>query len=228
MGTKWFTSVLAAVADHYGLTFQWIDNQIDELKVDSDVIVLDHSDLVSQTIEPCTGSHLVRDFRDVVVSGYYYHLWTDEEWAQTPAAKYGSLSYKQYLNSLSKHDGLLAEIERLADYSKERRIRDWDFKHPRFLELKYETVFGNEEQAFRALFRHYGFTKEAIDVSTRVAATFSFNEVAKKHDSRQKSHTRSGRSGQWVNEFDREHKESFKDQLGDLLIRADYEKNNDW
>lgn len=228
MGTKWFTSVLAAVADHYGLSFQWIDNQINQLDIESDIIVLDHSDLIAQEVEPCFGSHLIRDFRDVVVSGYFYHLWTTEQWAQIPREKYDHLGYKQYLNGLSRHDGLLAEIGRLADYAHDRKIREWNFQHPRYLELKYENVFGNEEQSFRKLFHHYGFSDDAIDTSVKIATTFSFKNLVEKQNDRQKSHLRSGKSGQWAEVFDLEHKEFFKDQLGDLLVLAGYENDNSW
>ena len=228
MGTKWFTSVLAAVADHYGLSFQWIDNQIDELDTENDIIVLDHSDLIAQQISPCVGSHLIRDFRDVVVSGYYYHLWTEESWARTPSSRYKGLGYRQYLNGLSEDEGLLAEILRFADYAEERGMKDWNFRHPSFLELKYEQVFGNEKPVFRTLFEHYGFTPDAIDVGLGIADRFSFRNQTKNRQSPEKSHLRSGRSGQWREVFKKEHEECFKEQLGELLILAGYESSNDW
>ena len=44
-----------------------------------------------------------------------------------------------------------------------------------------------------------------------------------------KSHTfRSGKTGDWKEHFTEEHKKLFKDVAGDLLVRLDYEKNNDW
>jgi hypothetical protein len=44
-----------------------------------------------------------------------------------------------------------------------------------------------------------------------------------------KSHTfRSGKTGGWREHFTEEHKQLFKDVAGDLLVRLDYEKNNDW
>ena len=44
-----------------------------------------------------------------------------------------------------------------------------------------------------------------------------------------KSHTfRSGKTGGWKEYFTEEHKKLFKDVAGDLLVKLNYEKNNDW
>lgn len=228
MGTKWFTSVLSAVATHYGLSFQWIDNDIENLDLGTDIIVLNHSDLIAQQISPAMGSHLVRDLRDVAVSGYYYHLWTKEDWAHVPSPHYDGLGFQEYLSQLPEHEGLVAEIERLGRYAEERGMHEWNYDKPGFLELKYENTFGNEDRAFRALFGHYGFTPEAIETSLRIAAGFSFDKQAAADGERKTSHLRSGRAGQWQDIFTDEHKTCFKRVLGDLLIRSGYESGNDW
>ena len=44
-----------------------------------------------------------------------------------------------------------------------------------------------------------------------------------------KSHTfRSGKTGGWREHFTEEHKNLFKDLTGDLLLKLEYEKDNDW
>jgi hypothetical protein len=44
-----------------------------------------------------------------------------------------------------------------------------------------------------------------------------------------KSHTfRSGKTGGWREHFTDEHKKLFKDMTGDLLLKLDYEKDDDW
>jgi hypothetical protein len=44
-----------------------------------------------------------------------------------------------------------------------------------------------------------------------------------------KSHTfRSGKTGGWKEYFNEEHKKLFKDVAGDLLVKLNYEKNNNW
>ena len=39
---------------------------------------------------------------------------------------------------------------------------------------------------------------------------------------------RSGKTGEWKKHFTQEHKSTFKDVAGDLLVRLGYETNNDW
>ncbi len=39
---------------------------------------------------------------------------------------------------------------------------------------------------------------------------------------------RSGKTGEWKKHFTEEHKKIFKEVAGDLLVKLDYEKNNDW
>ena len=44
-----------------------------------------------------------------------------------------------------------------------------------------------------------------------------------------KSHTfRSGKTGGWREHFNDEHKKLFKDVTGGLLVKLEYEKDNDW
>jgi hypothetical protein len=230
MGTKWLTRVLSGVADHYGLTLQWINNDIDSLDTTSDLVVFNHSDLCAQELEPCVGSHMLRDLRDVVVSGYFYHLWTKERWATVPQAKYQKRSYQQYLNTLSQNEGIHAEIDRLAEYVSDRRMREWNYGDARFLELKYEDVFGNEERGFRRLFEHYGFTPQAVNASVKIATSFSFDKLvaSKTTHERKKSHLRSGQPGEWRTTFDEDHKRHFKEVMGDVLVLTGYEDDMNW
>ena len=42
------------------------------------------------------------------------------------------------------------------------------------------------------------------------------------------SHYRKGKPGDWKNHFNEEHKKYFKEKYGDLLIKLNYEFDNDW
>ena len=39
---------------------------------------------------------------------------------------------------------------------------------------------------------------------------------------------RSGRSGEWKELFDKNHKQKFKELFGDILVKLNYETSNDW
>ena len=88
----------------------------------------------------------------------------------------------------------------------------------------------NEEDTIRQLFRHYGFNRQAVERSVRIARQFSFDKQTgrKTGDIDNKSHLRSGKLNQWKDEFNDEHKAYFKKLHGEDLIRLGYEKDLNW
>jgi hypothetical protein len=176
------------------------------------------------------GSHVIRDPRDVIVSGYFYHLWTREKWAHEPGGpSWGGLSYQAYLNSVDRHQGLLAEIEHcaattLADMSA------WDYTQPEFLELRYEDLIADELSSFTRLFEFYGFDEKAVAEGMAVVERHSIRSrpPAPNPEGERPSHVRSGKSGQWREQFGPEHVARFKKLTGDLLVRLGYETDDSW
>jgi hypothetical protein len=230
-GTVWFRKVLSELRDGYGLHLQRCLGE--PIEPETDIAFFRSGRLFSRALlsdRTFRGSHLIRDPRDVVVSGYFYHLWTREKWVhQTDGRTWGGLSYQAYLNSVDRHQGLLAEIEygsasTLADMAK------WDYGQPEFLELRYEDLIQNEVSSFSRLFEFYGFDERAVTVGLAGVERHSIRlkpgQLASEED--QKRHIRSGRAGQWREHFGPEHVARFKELNGDLLLRLGYESNADW
>ena len=214
------------MALQFGLRFQACSQK--RLRSRTDIFMQNHSKVDVDVLPPYVGSHIIRDPRDMIVSGYFYHLWTTEQWAHLPRPEHGGRTYQEHLSSLDRHDGLLAEIQNTAP--RVRRMLEWDYHNPRFLELKYEDVIENEEAAFTAIFDKYGFDEKSIERSVQIAAGFSFTRKTGRSIGavQEGSHTRSGKSGQWVEYFEEEHKVAFVETLGDALIQLGYEESNDW
>lgn len=85
-------------------------------------------------LPPFLGIHMIRDPRDVVVSGYFSHLKTH------PTHAWPELEvHRQRLQSQNKEEGLLAEIEFSAPFL--QHMGNWDYSTPHVCELKYEEVF---------------------------------------------------------------------------------------
>lgn len=244
VGTVWFKSVLRAVANEYGLRVTV--NDVSRIPRGASIFIDDHGKTDLSCIEQkYRGSHMIRDPRDVVVSGYHYHLWTKERWANTKVASLGPqietywpllpvkdiahLTYKEYLNSLDKEVGLMTEIARASSTDIQDMVR-WDYANPHILNFRYEDIMQDEEGMFRRIFAYYGFNEEAIARSTEIAMTFSFKNQAKRSvgQSQEQSHLRSGKAEQWRQEFSEAHKAYFKKLHGEDLIRLGYEKGLDW
>ncbi|MCU0533213.1 MAG: sulfotransferase domain-containing protein [Hydrococcus sp. Prado102] len=227
VGTAWFNNVLQGIAKEYELNYQ--HSSQDELKTNTDIFLQNHSIIDFSKLPPYKGSHMIRDPRDVIISGYFYHLWTQEEWAHIPKKQYNGMSYQEYLNSLDRENGIIAEIERFAGFDFKHMIK-WNYENPQIIEIKYEDIIQNEQKIFYEIFKHYGFSEDTIKVSLKIAEKYSFKNVAKRNtgEINNKSHLRSGRSGEWKDYFKEDHKIFFKQILGDALIRLGYETNNDW
>lgn len=227
VATVWFLRILEAIANHYSLKFQRCKQ--DALQTDSDIFLQDHSEVDVSKLPAHRGSHIIRDPRDVIISGYFFHLWTPEKWVHKPNKKYNGMSYQQYLNSLDLEAGIIAEMERFAVKDFKGMIQ-WNYNLPEFMEIKYEDLIQNQQDIFTKIFTHYGFNREAIDVSLEIVEQFSFKNVSKRSvgDVKKQTHLRSGQPGEWKDIFSEQHKHKFKELFGDGLIALGYETDNDW
>jgi hypothetical protein len=168
------------------------------------------------------GSHVIRDPRDLVVSGYEYHLVTTEPWVLVPQRHLGGISYQEYLRSLDPHDGLTAEIEWLASGTA-KDLSEWNYNQKEFIELRYEDVLADESTAFERLFHWYGFNDSAVAFGMDTVERLSL-----KHGGAKPTHVRSGAPGEWATRFTPEHTARFKELTGDLVVDLGYETDSDW
>lgn len=225
-GTSWFNSVLTAVSDHYGLRFQNLRHG--PLEPSTDVALRHDSQVDLDAMPELLGSHMIRDPRDVVVSGYNYHLWTTEPWAHEPRDAYGGRSYQEHLRALSPEEGLAAEMHHAMPVIDE--MLRWDYGDPRFVELSYEEAIADPVPVYRRVFAHYGFTPEGVETATAIADRFSFRNLTGRRlgETQERSHLRSGEPGQWREVFTPANRDLFKELAGEALIRLGYEDDHDW
>ena len=121
----------------YGLRFAEVpasygEGSVSPFAPDIDIVVYDRAnDFRPQDLggRAYRASHLIRDPRDVVVSGYHYHRRTDETWVHEPSDRYGGLSYQAFLLGVDEHDGLMAEIDRCAR-SSVAEMDAWSYGQP--------------------------------------------------------------------------------------------------
>jgi len=234
IGTVWFQRVLSTVAGFYGLRFTEVpaaygtDRPAAVLGSEVDVAIFDRAnDFQPEELggRDYRGSHLIRDPRDVVVSGYHYHLRTDESWVREPKERYGGLGYQAFLQSLDEHDGLMAEIERCAR-STLAEMGHWPYGRPEFLELRYEDVVHHEEEVFTRLFRFYRLNDGAVARGLKIVEQFSRRHGPHAGDA--DPHVRSGEPGEWRRHFGADHVARMKELTGDLVVRLGYAEGPDW
>jgi len=223
------TNLLRSIASKFGMSLQ-ISNSNGDSHNNADILIANHSQLPLTPLGDYVGSHLIRDPRDAVVSGYYYHLWTNESWAHEPQPTYDGLSYQQFLKQQNLEDGITAEIERFTTYIQHYRLMEWNYDNPRILEIKYESLIRNERRIFAELFQHYGFSETAVAQSLELAESVSFKNIAKRNrgEAKQGVHLRSGKPNQWVELLNVYHRDKIKSEWGDLLLKMGYETSHEW
>jgi hypothetical protein len=95
----------------------------------------------TQTLPSFRGFHVVRDPRDVLVSAYFSHKKTHGTtgWPEL-------IAHRKRLQSMPKHDGLLAEMEFSAPFFED--MLTWDYDQENVLELKMEEVTAHPVEHF--------------------------------------------------------------------------------
>src|SRR5437764_11863139 len=109
-------------------------------------------------------------------------------------------------------------------------MRNWNYDRTNFLEMQYEDLIEDEEGGFQRLFEHYGFTDRAVASALQITKRHSFKAKTGRAlgEVGGESHLRSGKPGQWRQEFNDEHVALFKKLSNDVLIKLGYEKDDAW
>src|ERR1700677_4376681 len=81
-GTSLFLHVMTKVSQRLGLTLVNHYGLVRWLELGPDIILLPHSLLRGALDRPYRAIRLIRDPRDIWVSGYLYHLRCEEEWCR--------------------------------------------------------------------------------------------------------------------------------------------------
>jgi hypothetical protein len=176
------------VANHFGL--------VKHLDPEDDMILLPHSMLRCPLDRPYRAIRMVRDPRDVWVSGYLYHLRSIEEWcvsadfdptspilwprvdhsvAHWPEdwkrrylARLNGQSYQANLLQLSREAGLDFELEGYTGWTL-AAMRDWKLNAADALDVKLEDLMADFDGMMLRIFDHFEFTAEQQDAALEEA-----------------------------------------------------------
>jgi len=183
-----------------------------------------------ERLAPFRISRFIRDPRDLIVSGYFYHKRGAEDWVriESPTAadwyfangavperlRNAGLSFAGYLQSIPEEEGLLAELEFRKHHLES--MAQWPVGHPDIVTFRYEEIVGNEVAVFRKLFAFYGVSP----VERGLGAWF-----ARRHSIRKKPsdpHIRNPASGQWRQHFTPRVRQVFDSEYSGLIRQLGY------
>jgi hypothetical protein len=223
-GTAWLMNIFESVANQLGLKYFY--GLQDDLPPQTEIFFQHHSLFDFPSLpHPYRGIHMIRDPRDVIVSGCMYHQKSEEPWLHLYQMEYDGWTYQKKLNSL---DSLEEKIFFEMEHAGGRTIKDmlaWNYHQPEFLEIKYEDLIEDSDLLlFQDIFRFLGFPEQSIPAVLEIAYQNSlFSGKLKKS-----LHLRSGKKDQWKEYFSPDHRERFAVLFGDALIRLGYEKDHAW
>lgn len=247
-GTKLLGKVFLQLSLKYGWEFKSVAGSIEEIPK-SDVVFFLHSQIdYSKLPDEYIGIHMVRDPRDIIVSGFLYHKRTVEEWCinknfqTTNPIKYPQVpnsqmyrsekwkidyikslngqSYQENIKNLSDEEGILYEMNHYGKWTIEDMLK-WDFKEANCLELKFEDVMTNYDLEMRKIFEHCNFTNEQMVVAKTFADKEDINKMSKK-DIEKHAHISSVKTRKWERFFTDKHKEFFNEHFSEVLKKYNY------
>lgn len=247
-GTKLLGKVFLQLCLKYGWTFKSIAGTTDEIP-NVDVVFFLHSQVdYSKLPESYIGIHMVRDPRDIIVSGYLYHKRTVEEWCTnknfqtSEAIKYPQVpnsqmyrseawktdylkslngkSYQEKINSFDEEDGILFEMNHYGQWTIEDMLK-WDFEKGNCLEIKFEDVMSNYDAEMMKVFTHCNLSEEQLKVAKGFADKEDMNKMSKK-DIEKNPHISSVKTKKWERYFTEKHLQFFDENFSEVLKKYNY------
>ena len=174
------------------------------------------------------GILVIRDPRDVIISGAHYHCKADESWLHTPdvrlsrglAPRLDGMTYQQKINSLpSTEERLLFELENAGRITVQEMLTAIT-KYPSFRIVKFENLITDYDlMEYHKLFSFLGFRGADIPALLSIAfenSIFSGNLP-------KSGHVRSARPAQWKTDFSPRVLAAFEAAFGDAPRRLGYE-----
>ena len=222
-GTIWLKKIFAAIACKQQLNLY--SGKQSSLPLNTNIFFQEHSMASLDKLGKHKGLHIIRDPRDIIVSGCFYHAKSDEAWLHQPQKWYGNMTYHQKINSFNTfEERLFFEMDNCASWTI-NQIAEWDYQQTDMYEVKYEDLIVDRDLfIFHQIFHFLGFTENILLDCMYTAyenSLFSGKVSALKH-------IRSGKAQQWKSFFNSAHKSKFKAKFGDLLVHLGYEKDNNW
>ncbi len=179
--------------------------------------------------------HMIRDPRDVLLSGYRYHLSAptrNEKFLRTPRPDLGGLTYKEHLNTLPEMvSGLLFEMDgKHAETLTE--MLAWPYGHPHVVDLRYEDMIDDHDCAlFRAALAQMtvaGFDTERLTAFYWTHSLFGGLADESNRKANVTAHVRSGKTAQWRTKLPREVATIYAESYGAALKTLGYAEADDW
>ena len=181
--------------------------------------------------------HLIRDPRDILLSGMRYHqtaLLRNEKFLRGKRPELGKKNYQEYLISLpTDFRKLMFEMEHKHDETVQEMLA-WDQTNPNAREVKYEALIEDTDMSlFRSLLDDFDI--QGLDKEELLKAYWDFSlfgnlkDPGELHEGHAGHVTSgSGKASQWREKMPRRVAEEYARRYGPALKALGYADSNDW
>lgn len=239
-GTVWMRKVFREIQRDQGIPFMQCyraKKLADTAKTGPQIIVNWSSSFPVELMEMDEARfiHIIRDPRDVLLSGARYHQVApvgNEKFLREKKPEWEGKTYKDYIGSLpSELDKLMFEMNNKHDQTVKEMLA-WPYGHANAIELRYEDLIEDRECAvFRKCLE--GIDVEGLNIDRAVQSYWNnslFGGLKEKSNraARIALHVGSGIKAQWTSKLPRELAEIYEKRYGHALRTLGYEKDVSW
>jgi hypothetical protein len=174
----------------------------------------------ADSLGPLRGFHMIRDPRDMIVSGYFSHRYSH------PVVFPELPPHRAELSGLDIDTGLSREIEFSGQFID--AMSTWNYAQPHILEVRMEDVVEEPVAQWAAIVAHLEWRRPASDREflAEIIERNSFQRLAGGRDRGDvdiRHHYRRGVAGDWRNYLNAEHLAQIRRRYGDLVERLGYQ-----
>ena len=193
------------------------------------------------------GIRIIRDPRDVIVSGFLYHQRCSEKWCinsdfsnpshpfpQVPwpldgldlatkesyVASLDGLSYQEKIRSLDREEGLIFEMDGFAKITIEEMI-SWE-QQDSVLTIKMEDLIGDFDGQFEKIFRWLEIEDEYIASCLEIAVAHDMNRMGDEQIA-SNPHISTGKLRKWEEYFTPNVSKAYQERFADAHKKLGYE-----
>jgi hypothetical protein len=247
-GSSLFEKVMGRIAARFGWQVATRYGRVLDLDRQTDIFILSHSLLGLTLRRPYRGVRIIRDPRDIWVSGYLYHrhcsegwcISTDfnlappilfprvdfsvqhrpERWKRDSIKRLGGRSYQQNLLERDRADGLAFELAGYTGATLDA-MRLWSPK-PEVIDVQLEQVSASFDSTMLRVFRHLGFDEAQCAAALAEAAA---EDVARMDDAvvASNAHIHSRTLSKWRDVLTAAQVAGFESRYADLITGLGYE-----
>lgn len=239
-GTVWFSKVFRALSREFGIPFRNLHygktDDLDWIPSNGRVFIANWSSLFSVELldrQDVHIVHLIRDPRDVLLSGLSYHMRVGkdrEKFLHRERPELDGRSYQEHLHFLTDDESRLFFEMEMKHKKTLRQMRKWQYGRGNATEWRYENLIADTDcEAFRRLMKRMGFDGTDLDRACEIFWENSlFGGLASLPKDRSSVHVVSGAPYQWKTKLPKSVAQVYADKFNKDLIALGYESDLSW